>query len=107
MYKHIPPIGVLPLRLVAAQDQLRQLHLHVQRVVGPLELQHQDAVGVAEDASKRRKRRWKGRGKSGNPGKTKGNPGKPLENPGKIWENKGKPKENIGKPRETHRKTMI
>ena len=36
--------------LIAAQDELRQLHLHVQRVLGPLELQHQHAVGVAEDA---------------------------------------------------------
>mmetsp|Transcript_43430 Transcript_43430/g.88759 ORF Transcript_43430/g.88759 Transcript_43430/m.88759 type:complete len:261 (+) Transcript_43430:744-1526(+) len=43
--------GFLFWNLIAAQDQLCQLHLHVQRVVGALELQHQDAVGVAEDAS--------------------------------------------------------
>ena len=52
--------------LIAAQDQLCQLHLHVQRVVGALELQHQDAVGVAEDA-------WRPRhGKRRNHGKTTG-----------------------------------
>ena len=37
-------------RLISANDQLCQLHLHVQRIVGALKLQHQDAVGIAENA---------------------------------------------------------